>query len=80
MDVKFFDSLSEGDSANGVKLCKGLTSGDFWAQIAGCQIIYRGQNVEDADFENILAVTLVGNTQISLPDFLEHLKSLPPYH
>ena len=75
MDVKFFDSLFEGDSANGVKLCKGLTGGDFWAQIAGCQIIYRGQNVEDADFENILAVTLVGNTQISLPDFLEHLNS-----
>ena len=30
MDVKFFDSLYEGDSPNGVKLGMGLTGGDFW--------------------------------------------------
>ena len=72
MDVKFFDSLFEGDSANGVKLCMGLTGGDFWAQIAGCQIVYRGQSAEGIDFENILAVVLVGDSQISLPDFLKH--------
>ena len=62
MDVKFFDSLFEGDSANGVKLCMGLTGGDFWPQIMGCQIIYRGNSIEDIDFENVLAVTLVGNS------------------
>jgi len=75
MDVKFFDSLFEGDSSNGVKLCMGLTGGDFWAQIAGCQIIYQGQSIEDIDFENILVVALAGDSQISLPNFLEHQNS-----
>ena len=35
MDTKFFDSLYEGDSANGFKLCMGLTGGDFWARASG---------------------------------------------
>ncbi len=57
MDAKFFDSLFEGDSTSGVKLCMGLTGGDFWARVAGCQNLYRGGSVEAVDFDIILAVT-----------------------
>jgi hypothetical protein len=50
MDMKFFDSLCGGDSVKGVKLCLGLTEGDFWARQAGVQILYKGQSIDDVDF------------------------------
>jgi len=57
MDTKFFDSLFGGDSAGGLKLCMGLTEGDFWARPAGLQVLYRGQNDSDIDFDRIIAVS-----------------------
>ena len=56
MEVKFFDSLFEGDSAVGVKFCMGLTGGDFWAMVAGCQNLYRGPSIEMVDFDTVLGV------------------------
>jgi hypothetical protein len=56
MDTKFFDSLFGGDSANGTKLCMGLTEGDFWARPAGVQLLYQGQD-DDIDFDRITAVS-----------------------
>lgn len=56
MDVKFFDSLFGGDSANGLKLCLGLTEGDFWSRISDVQLLYKGQN-DDVDFDKIIAAS-----------------------
>ena len=56
MDARFLDSLFEGDSANGVKLGMGLTGGDFWPRVKGCQNLYRGGSVCTVDFDTILAV------------------------
>jgi len=75
MDGKFFDSLYEGDSANGVKLCMGLTGGDFWARIDGCQNLYRGLSMEAIDFDNVLAVNEIFDCTISPPVWLEHNSS-----
>jgi len=72
MDGKFFDSLFEGDSANGAKLCLGLTGGDFWARVAGCQNLYRGPNAETIDFDTILATTDMDEGSITVPDFAVH--------
>lgn len=55
MDTKFYDSLFGGDSANGSKLCLGLTGGDFWARPSGAQLLYRGQD-DDIDFDRIVTV------------------------
>ena len=57
MDVKFFDSMYEGDSSNGVKLGMGLTGGDFWPRVMGCQNLYCGDCFYEVDFKNILLVT-----------------------
>jgi len=54
MEAKFFDSLFGGDSAKGVKLCMGITEGDFWSRPAGCHTIYRGQDGK-MDYDNIQA-------------------------
>ncbi len=72
MDGKFFDSLYEGDSANGIKLGMGLTGGDFWACLAGCQMLYRGNSMETTDFAKILAVDEVDTSQISPPGYVTH--------
>ncbi len=72
MDSKFFDSLYEGDSAKGVKLGMGLTSGDFWARPTGCQTLYRGNSMETMDFLKILTVDEVDASQISPPDYVTH--------
>ncbi len=61
MEAKFFDSLYGGDSANGVKLCMGLSDGDFWARPAGVQLLYKGQDSIDIDFGRIAGVSNINN-------------------
>ena len=65
MDVKFFDSLYEGDSPNGVKLGMGLTGGDFWPRPAKGSIVYRGQD-GDIDYDIIQAVMTDGDASVSI--------------
>jgi len=60
METKFYDSLHNGDSANGVKLCMGLTDGDFWPRTAGAQLLYKGQNICEVDFQTIEAAVNAG--------------------
>jgi hypothetical protein len=55
MEAKFFNSLFCGDSANGVKLCMGLTDGDFWSRPAGVQILYAGADKNNIDFMLIVS-------------------------
>jgi len=75
MEAKFFDSLYEGDSPNGVKLGMGLTGGDFWSRIAGCQMLYRGCCIDEIDFYNILTVTNIDAAEISPPSYVPHKSS-----
>lgn len=56
MDTKFFDSLYEGDSANGIKLGMGITGGDFWPRILGCQNLYRGEGLPLVDWIKLVEV------------------------
>jgi len=56
MDAVFYDSLYEGDSAAGLKLCMGLAGGDFWSRPAGCCVLYRGGRWYEADFDRPIAV------------------------
>ena len=72
MDAKFFDSLYEGDSPNGVKLGMGLTGGDFWPHVAGCSVLYRGSSMEGIDFASLLAVAEVEASEISPPSYILH--------
>ena len=72
MDDVFFDSLFEGDSANGVKLGMGVTGGDFWPRPAGCSVLYRGSSIEMVDFANIVAVVGLDAEQISPPVYIQH--------
>ena len=72
MDAKFFDSLYEGDSPNGVKLGMGLTDGDFWPRVAGCSVLYRGPGMEQIDFANLLVVAEAGASEISPPGYVTH--------
>jgi hypothetical protein len=82
MDAKFFSSLYEGDSPNGVKLGMGLTGGDFWPRPNGCQNLYRGPDLsgEAIDFENILASAGISQTQITAPSWLPHLPSTTHFY
>jgi hypothetical protein len=61
MEANFFASLFSGDSANGLKLCMGLTEGDFWARPAGLQVLYKGQDNNDIDFDRIIAASDSGD-------------------
>lgn len=65
MDDVFFDSLFEGDSANGIKLGMGVTGGDFWPRPAGCHTVYRGQD-GNMDYDTIQAVMELDDSQVSI--------------
>lgn len=69
MDTKFFDSIFEGDSANGVKLGMGLTNGDFWPRPDGCQNLYGGSSVNTIDFDKILVVVDIEEDLIKVSGF-----------
>ena len=70
MDAKFFDSLYEGDSLNGIKLAMGLTGGDFWPRVAGCSMLYRGSDMDLIDFSKILVVSDAEASEISPPTYV----------
>jgi hypothetical protein len=72
MEVKFFDGLRGGDSQKGVLLCIGLTGGDFWSRIEGCQNLYRGESVHEIDFENPLATGDLDEMLMTVPSLIEH--------
>jgi len=72
MEAKFFDSLYEGDSANGVKLCMGVTGGDFWPRPAGVQLLYRGPSEHNIDFSHIVAAADFDACTIAVPTSYQH--------
>jgi len=66
------ETLFNGMTANAFKLGTALSLGWFWARIAGCSALYRGYNMEEIDFANILAVTEQDNYEISPPEYISH--------
>ena len=72
MDSKFFCSLFEGDSPNGVKLGMGLTGGEFWGRVVGCQNLYRGEGVEDVNFAAIISVHDANAKMLPVGDSMLH--------
>lgn len=72
MDTKFFDGIFGGDSPNGVELCLGLTGGDFWTRIEGCQNLYRGQAADTIDSENIIVTIEPAEGLITVPSEIVH--------
>lgn len=66
------DSLFNGMTANAFKLGTILSLGWFWLRTAGCSALYRGRNMEQVDFDNILAVAGQSSCEISPPGYLWH--------
>jgi hypothetical protein len=72
MDSKFFCSLFEGDSPNGAKLGMGLTGGEFWPRIDGCQNLYRGADLSDIDFVSIIAAYDIDDKTLVIDGSVPH--------
>lgn len=68
MDAKFFDSLFEGDSPDGVKFGMGLTGGDFWPRVLGCYNLYHSADGWTADGGDLVAVADPGSSSITVSD------------
>jgi hypothetical protein len=67
MSIKYFDSLFGGDSDTGIKLCMGITGGDFPALLSGGYlVVYRGQdgNIDD---DTIVAFMRSTDSRVSIP-------------
>jgi len=66
------DTLFNGMTANALKLGTALTLGRFWIRVAGCSALYRGPDMEQIDFEAVLAVAQRDACEISPPGYLPH--------
>lgn len=75
MEVKFFDGIFGGDSVSGAMLCLGLTGGDFWGRIEGCQNLYRGRSADSIELEKIISTGHAADVLITVPAEVTHLPS-----
>ncbi|MCP4609417.1 MAG: LamG domain-containing protein [Planctomycetes bacterium] len=66
------EALFNGMTANAFKLGTVLSLGWFWPRIAGCSALYRGYNMGEIDFSNILAVTEQDDCEVSPPEYIPH--------
>jgi len=66
------EALHGGQTANGFKLGTATGRGWFWARIGGCRLVYRGPSMETIDFDNILMVTGLFASEITIPGYLSH--------
>jgi len=66
------EALFNGMTANAIKLSTALSLGWFWSRTTGCSALYRGYNMEEIDFSNILAVTEQDSCEISPPGYISH--------
>ena len=69
------EALFAGMSANAFKLGTVLSMGWFWLRIGGCSVLYRGESMDEIDFENLLAVAEQDAGTIGPPDYVEHNSS-----
>lgn len=66
------DISSNGMTGNAVKLGTVLSMGWFWMRNNGCDALYRGMNIEQIDFKNILRIVEPDTESILPPVFCEH--------
>ncbi len=66
------EALFNGMTANAFKLGTVLSLGWFWVRTAGCSALYRGYNMEEIDFADILAVAEQDDSEISPPGYISH--------
>ena len=66
------EALFNGMTANAYKLGTTLSLGWFWVRVAGCSVLYRGSDMDEIDFVNILAVTEQDACEISPPSYISH--------
>lgn len=66
------EALFNGMTADAFKLGTVLSLGWFWIRSAGCSVLYRGYNMEEIDFANILAVSELDDCEISPPGYILH--------
>jgi hypothetical protein len=59
-------------SANAFKLGVALSGGWFWVRLTGCTTLYRGADMQQVDFANILAVAGQNACEIQPPSYLPH--------
>lgn len=76
MDKQLLTSLFEGDSYAGIALCQGLTGGDFWARVQGCQILYQCIDVYDPQRARIACAANAGKTAVCTPGWIKHKPSM----
>jgi len=73
METKWLKaSLFAGMTVDGFNLGTVLTLGWFWLRIAGCSILYRGENMDTIDFTKILVVANTDSIEISPPSYIKH--------
>jgi len=65
-------ALFAGMTGNAFKLSTALTLGWFWMRSDGCSVLYRGVNMEQIDFANVLTVAKLDAESISPPSYLQH--------
>jgi hypothetical protein len=76
METKWLkEALFAGMTVDGFKLGTVLTLGWFWLRVAGCSMLYRGENMDAIDFTNILVVADTDSPEISLPSYIQHNNS-----
>jgi len=66
------EALFNGMTANAYKLGTTLSLGWFWVRVAGCSVLYRGSDMDEIDFVNILAVAEQDACEISPPSYISH--------
>ncbi len=64
--------LFEGDCNNGLRLCMGLTGGDFWSRVNGCDNLYRRDLSNPERNGDIVGCSQQGCGQISAASFVRH--------
>jgi hypothetical protein len=69
------EALFNGVSSNAVKLGVVLTGGWFWVRNCGCTALYRGSDMEQIDFANVLSVVEQDAAEIEPPSYLLHKSS-----
>jgi hypothetical protein len=72
--------LFNGVSSNAVKLGAVLTGGWFWVRNCGCTALYRGADMEQIDFANVLSVVEQDAAEIEPPSYLLHKSSLAYFY
>lgn len=66
------ETLFNGMTSVAFKLGTTLSLGWFWFRVTGCSVLYRGPNLEQVDFDDLLAVVERYARQVSPPGYIPH--------